>query len=117
MAERGEEGGQRCGRQEGCCMTDEAWVRCKGREFNPERDSVGLFCSEGGTVGVGVGRGTPGDRAQMNMWESGQKDSNPACERTFQVPGLPLTQRGECRSDPPITGGMQDQEDLAEGLR
>lgn len=53
----------------------------------------------------------------MNMWESGQMDSNPVCGRTFQVPGLPLTQRGECRSDPPITGGMQDQEDLAEGLR
>lgn len=57
MAERGEEGGQTCGRQEGCCMTDEAWVRCKGREFNPERDSVGLFCSEGGTVGGGSRKG------------------------------------------------------------
>lgn len=38
-------------------MMDEVWVRCKGREFNPERDSVGLFCSEGGTVGGGSRKG------------------------------------------------------------
>lgn len=57
MAERGEEGGQTCSRQESCHITDEARVRCKGREFNPERDSVGLFCSEGGTVGGGNRKG------------------------------------------------------------
>lgn len=44
-------------------------------------------------------------------------DSNPACGGTSQVPELPPTQCGDCRSDPPITGGMQDNDDLAEGLR
>lgn len=32
-------------------MTDAEWMRCKGRTFNPERDSVGLSWREGGTVG------------------------------------------------------------------
>lgn len=38
-------------------MTDEERVRCKGREFNPDRDSAGLSCSKGDTVGSGSGRG------------------------------------------------------------
>lgn len=42
----------------GCPMTDEEWMRCKGREFHPERDSEGLFCSEGGIVGGGGRKGS-----------------------------------------------------------
>lgn len=99
-------------------MTDEEWVRCKGREFNPDRDSAGLSCSKGDSqLEVGVGGVLPGDRAQIGWWKGGEMDSSPACGRTFQVPGLPPTQCGDCRSDPPITGVMQDNDDLAEGFR
>lgn len=65
-AERSEEGGQGYGGGEGCGMTDEEWVRCKGREFSPDRVSAGLSCREGGTVGggrrMGASRGQSPDQ-------------------------------------------------------
>ena len=38
-------------------------------------------------------------------------------EELSKCPELPPTQLGDCRSDPPIPGGMRVNDDLAEGLR
>lgn len=54
-------------------------MRCKGREFTQTEFLQGYPAWKEAQLEVGVGGVRPGDRAQINLWEERETDSDPAC--------------------------------------